>query len=457
MRGKMVIMYFSQIEMALEEIKRYLGTRPYLRKILENTSWLLADRILRLGVGFFVGVWVARYLGPAQYGLLNYASALVGLFGSIATLGLNDIVVRDIVRTPDASEEILATGFALRVAGGFLGFILPVLAVLLIRPTDTLAKLLVVILGFSVFVNSANIIKCWFESQVQSKYIVWVENTVFLIISATKVFLILIGAPLLYFALVLSLEAVLVAFGLFLIYHRLHRGFLKWHVNLARARILLKESWPLALSSLAIMLYMRIDQVMLGQMVGNQVVGVYSAAVRICEVFYFIPTILASSLFPAIVKSKDLGGEIYHERLQKFFTLMVFLALSISIPVTILSKPIINLLLGTEYKGTALILATYTWAGVFVFLGVGSSIWFVNEHLQKFTFFRTILGAFSNVGLNLLFIPHYGALGAAIATIISQAIASFLANVVNRKTRPLFFMQAKALSLRWLPPRSIQE
>jgi len=452
----MVAMPFNHIGVALEDLKKYLRTRPYLRKILENTSWLLADRILRLGVGFFVGVWVARYLGPAQYGLLNYASALVGLFGSIATLGLNDIVVRDIVRTPDSSEEILATGFALRVAGGFLGFILPVLAVLLIRPTDTLAKLLVVIFGFSVFVNSTNIIKCWFESQVQSKYVVWIENMVFLIISATKVFLILIGAPLLYFALVLSMEAVLIAFGLFLIYHCIHGGFFKWHVNLARARILLKESWPLALSSLAIMLYMRIDQVMLGQMVGNQVVGVYSAAVRICEVFYFIPTILASSLFPAIVKSKDLGEKIYHERLQKLFTLMVFLALSISIPVTILSKPIINLLLGTEYKETALILATYTWAGVFVFLGVGSSVWFVNEHLQKFTFFRTILGALSNVGLNVLFIPHYGALGAALATIISQAIASFFANAVNSKTRPLFLMQAKALSLRWLPPRSIQ-
>ena len=173
------------------------------------------------------------------------------------------------------------------------------------------------------------------------------------------------------------------------------------------------------------MIYMRIDQVMIRNMMSDEAVGYYSAAVRICEAWYFIPVTLCISIFPAIVNSKNISVEIYNNRMQKLYDLLTWLAIGIAIPVTIFSAQIIQLLFGNEYSQASPVLTIYIWAGVSVFLNVASSQYLINENLTKLSFVRTFIGMVLNVVLNFILIPVYGIIGSAVATLISYTIVTF--------------------------------
>ncbi|MCX5871010.1 MAG: flippase [Deltaproteobacteria bacterium] len=428
-------------------VRRHLEGRHNLQEILANIGWLFGDQILRMGVGLLVGVWVARYLGPEQFGMLNYAMAFVALFGSVASLGLNGIVVRDIVKEPETANTTLGTAFLLQIFGGLLAFGLAVFAISFARPNDNLAKLMVAILGFVMVFKATEVVKYWFESQIKSKYIVWVENGSFLILAAVKVGLILFQASLIAFVWAAFAEGLLVAMGLLIVYFWRDGTMSAWRICYSRAKNLLKDSWPLILSGLAIMVYMRIDQIMLGQMLGDEAVGIYSAAARISEVWYFIPMAIVASVFPSIIEAKKQSEILYYQRLQQLYDLMVFLALAVAIPITFLSDWLITLIFGSSYSEAGRVLAIHVWTGVFVFLGVASSKWFLTENLQKLACYRTLLGALMNIGANLILIPKFGVTGAAWATLASQITVTYASDALNIKTRNLFWMKTKAFLL----------
>ncbi len=395
-------------------------------------------------MGLLVGVWIARYLGPEQFGLMNYALAFVALFAAVANLGLNSIVVRDLVQDPANANTSMGTSFVLSVLGGFSAFCLSLLAINYARPDDELAKVIVVLLSLLMVFKATDVVRYWFESQVQSKYVVWMENGIFLIFAAIKIGLIVAEAPLLAFIWALFAEGLLVSTGLMIVYALQGGQIRAWIARISRARNLIKDSWPLTLSGLAIMVYMRIDQIMLGQMLGDESVGIYSAAVKISEVWYFIPMVIAASVFPSIIEAKKQGEVSYYQRLQKLSDLMLLLALAGAIPMTFLSDWIIGLLFGNAYQLAGSVLAIHIWSGLFVFLGLASGKWFIIEGLQKYYFYRTISGAFVNVGLNLFMIPKFGIIGAAWATVVAQLCSNILFNIFNRKTRVIFFIQCKS-------------
>jgi PST family polysaccharide transporter len=286
----------------------------------------------------------------------------------------------------------------------------------------------------------------WFESQVLSKYIVWVQNSVFLVFSAIKVALILSHATLISFAWATMAEALAVALLMCLVFRRCGQRLRQLRVRLLRATTLLKDSWPLMLSGIAIVIYMKIDQIMLGQMVGDEAVGIYSAATRISEVWYFIPMAIVASVFPSILEVKKRSEEQYYARLQKLYDLMVVVSVAVALPMTFLSTPVVVLLFGDAYLAAGTVLALHIWAAVFVFLGVASCKWFLAENRQLLSLQRTVLGAVVNVGLNLWLIPVHGAIGAALATIFSYAIAAFFADLLQKETRRMFSMKVSAMN-----------
>lgn len=418
--------------------------RPHLLKAMSNTGWLFGDQMLRMAVGLLVGVWIARYLGPEQFGLLSYAMAFVALFGAIASLGLNGIVVRDLVKDPSGANATLGTAFALQFIGGFMAFGLAIATIGLARPDDSLSRLVVAVLGFVMVFKCTEVVKYWFESLVQSKYTVWVENGAFMAFAAVKVGLILANASLMSFVWAVFAEGLLVAAGLLGMYGWRGGRLLAWQGHYQRAKILLKDSWPLILSGLAIMVYMRIDQIMLGQMLGDEAVGIYSAAVRISEVWYFVPMAIVASVFPAIIEAKKQSESLYYERLQKLYDLMTLLALGVALSMTLMSDWLMAMLYGDNYFGAGTVLALHVWTGLFVFMGVASGRWYLSENLQKLAFARTLLGAFINVVANVLLIPKYGVQGAAIGTLLSQMAAAFLFDLLHPKTRALFWMKSKS-------------
>lgn len=420
---------------------------PQLRKVAVNTSWLFADRILRMGVGLFVGVWVARYLGTQQFGLLNYATAFVALLTPFATLGLDNIVIREIVRDSSYKDEILGTTFFLKLLGGIVLVVLSIFSISLLRSGDRLTSWVVSVLSVGVIFQAFDTIDLQFQAQVQSKYTVIAKNIAFIVITLVKLTLIQINASLIAFAWVVLLESGLGAIGLAINYRMQGYSFWAWRWSCTRAIALLKESWALMLSGLTIMIYMRIDQIMLGQMIDDRAVGLYSAATRISEVWYFIPTAIASSMFPTIVEAKGISESLYYQRIKQLLRLMVFLSTAIAIPMTFLSKTFVVGLFGQEYIAASSILAIHIWASLFVFMGVATSPWFITEGLTKLSLQRTLIGAIANVLLNFLLIPIYSANGAAIATVISYAFAAFIANLFSRKARKIFFIQFQALFL----------
>ncbi len=426
-------------------IRTKIEGRHNLQKIVKNTGWLFADRIIRMGVGLLVGAWIARYLGPVQFGIYNYAIAFVALFAPLATFGLDGIVVRNILREPSLKEETLGTAFVLKLSGSVVVLFLTVSASFYLRPADSLSHWLVGIIAAGVIFQSFDTIDLWFQSQTQSQYTVYAKNAAFLIISVVKVIMILTHAPLIAFAWAGLAEIIVGAFGLALSYRLNKLHLTAWYASFARARILLRDSWPLVLAGISIMIYMKIDLVMLGEMVGSKAVGVYSAASRISEVWYFIPSAIVTSIFPSIIHTKSVSESMYYEKLQRLFTVMMMLALAIAIPMTFLSTSVVLLLFDQQYAAAGPILAVHIWASLFVFLGVAQSSWDIAENLTRLSLFRTITGAMINVVLNLILIPQYAAMGAAVATVISYAFSAYILNAVYAKTRHIFLLQTKSI------------
>lgn len=425
----------------LSKLKSHSG----LRAIIANTSWLFADRILRMGASLVIGVWIARYLGVQQYGLFNYALAFVSLFSPIFTLGLDDVVVRHIIRKSSNKEEILGTTFWLKLLGGIASVLVAVGSVLFLGERETLKILLVAILAIVGIFRAFDTIELWFQSQVESKYAVIAKNIAFILNSLIKIALILTKAPLLAFAWVTLAEFVMSAIGLMIVYQIRGFSFWLWRWSSSVAKTLLKESLPLIFSGFAILIFMRIDQIMLGQMIGDKEVGIYSAAVRISEIWYFIPGAIVSSVAPSIYAAKEKSESVYYQRIGQLLRLLICISLAIALPMTFLSNTIIMVLFGNGYVEAGPILAVHIWTSLFVFMGLATSPWFIAEGLNHVSLSKTLTGAILNIILNLLLIPKYAGLGAAIATIISQAAAAFLCNAFDTRTQKLFQIQMQSL------------
>lgn len=436
----------------LKRLKHHLDsakTHQGFRRYFANTSWMFAEQILRLTAGLLVGVWVARYLGPEQFGVFSYATAFAAIFSTIAKLGLDGIVVRDLVREPNQRDIYLGTAFWLKLVGALVTLGAVALAMQL-TSNDRTTNLYIFIIASGTIFQSFEVVDFYFQSQVLSKFVSICKLTQLLFSSLLKLYLIITGAELFWFVLVSLVDQMILALSLYFAYRYQKNGSFYRYFDLMTAKNLLKDSWPLIFSGLVVMLYMRIDQIMIKEMLGDREVGLYSAAVRLSEVWYFIPMIITSSLFPAIVSAKKVSKELYYMRLQRLYTFMVWMAIGIALPMTFLSDWLVTLLYGEAYRDAGQVLMIHIWAGMFVFLGVASSSWLTNENLQKLAFYRTLSGAITNVILNLMLIPIYGIIGAAIATVISYMVAGFVFDIFNNKTRKMFFMKIDALLFKGL-------
>lgn len=406
---------------------------------------MFAEQILRMVVGLLVGIWVARYLGPAQFGIFSYALAFAALFGSIAKLGLDSIVVRDLVKDPARRDIYMGTAFWLKLIGAIIMLVAMLLAIRL-TSNDFITNLYIFIIGSGTLFQAFDVIDFYFQSIVLSRFVSICRLMQLLISSLLKLYFIFTGAELVYFVIVSLIDQLTLAFSLYFAYRYQKPGGGSWHFDFNTAKLLLGESWPLIISGFVVMIYMRIDQIMIKEILGEEKVGLYSAAVRLSEGWYFVPVIITNSLFPAVVRAKEISHTLYHRRLQRLYTFVVWMAIAFAVPMTFLSDGLVVLLYGEAFRAAGQVLMLHVWAGVFVSMGVASSSWFISENLQRLAFYRTLLGATINVGLNLLLIPACGMLGAAIATVAAQSMAALFFDLLTRKTRMVFFMKLKTLS-----------
>ena len=417
----------------INKLKSLKNDQGFL-KYFKNTSWLLGEKILRMVVGLFVGIWVIRYLGPERFGVFSYAGSFAGLFSTIATLGLNGIVVRELVKDESKRDLLIGTAFWLKLLGAFAVLIILWIAINF-TSNDTDTNIIMFIIASATIFQSFNVIDMYFQSKVMSKFIVYANTISLFFSSIIKVILILNEAPLIAFVWVVLFDSFALACGLVYFYVKNNLSLLKWRFDKIMAVSMLKDSWPLILSGMVITIYMKIDQIMIQSMLGNAEVGQYAAAVRLSEAWYFIPMLISTSLFPAILNAKKVSEELYYARLQKLYNFMIWFSIIIAGIMTFMSDWVIELLYGAKYAESSGVLIIYIWAGIEVFFGVANSKWILTENLQKYRLLIDGFGAVLNVGLNLLLIPLYGIYGAAFATLISYFGTFFIIFSFVKKLR----------------------
>lgn len=403
------------------------------RKYLLNTSWMVFEKVFRLLTTFIVGIILVRYLGPDQFGNYSYSLSVSSLFGALASLGLDRLAVRELVNTPEKKGGIMGTVFLLRLTGAAAALLAAVIASFLLQDKDYI-KIFIALVAFGFFFQSFNVIDFFFQSRVESKKSV-IPLSVSLFGSAIlKIIFVLFKFPLIWFVISVALESFFLCIGLILIYRQSGFSVKEWTFDKSIAGMMLRDSWPLILSGVAVSIYMKTGQIMINKMLTAEDVGYYSAAVRICEAWYFIPMAITTSLFPAIINARKISNEFYLNRLQKLYDLLSLSAILIAVPITIFAGDIINILYGAKFAEAAPVLSIYIWGGIFVSLGVASGQYLIAENLTKIAFVRTLIGGAINVLLNLFLIPLLGITGAAISTVTAYTFAVMTIGV-SRKTK----------------------
>jgi O-antigen/teichoic acid export membrane protein len=395
------------------------------RLVFFNFSWLLWDRVFRLCGGLVIGVWLARYLGPEDYGRWSFAASFVALFAPVANLGLDSVVVRDLVRHPEKRGVLLGSAFALKLAGSIAGCVMCVSFALASQDSDPIIINLIALTGVGLIFQSFGVVDFHFQSKVMSKWVVVATNLSFTLAAFAKIYLFLENGALTDFAWVGVFELALTAVFLCAAYKLDSGGISDWSVRISEAYRLLVQGLPLFFAGLAVAIYMRVDIVMLQYMTSTTEVGVYAAAVKVSEVMYFMPGIIVSSLTPALVSSYQFNQVSYGLHIKRLYFFAFWAPLVTAFTICVLSETIVTLLFSGKFIGAAEVLSIHAWASVAVYLGVVSSQFLIIEGLQKVSFYRTLIGCVLNILLNLWLIPVWGASGAALATVVSYFVATY--------------------------------
>jgi O-antigen/teichoic acid export membrane protein len=433
----------------LAALRARLAAQGPLRAIVANTGWLVFDRVIRVLIGLTVGAWIARYLGPARFGELSYVVAFIALFQAAANLGADAIVVRDIARAPERAADILGTAFWLRLGAGLVCWIVAALVMTLLHPGERETLWMTLIVGGSLIFQASDTVDLWFQSQTRSKRTVAAKLTAYAISNGVKVVLITIHAPLVAFAGAMSLDFALAAVGMVFAY----RGFPtpeRWRAHRATMLELLTECWPFLTAGVGVIVYVRIDQIMLNELLGERELGFYSAALPLSQVWNVVPVVLTTSLAPYVARRKLEGEEPYRRALSYIFRLYAACGLAISVVTAGLSPWIIAVLYGKTFARSASVLSIHVLSNIFIYLGVAQNLWIVNERLGRLSLYKSLSGAVVSVVGNWLVIPRFGIVGCAVVYVVANFVSAVGSNwllapeMLAMQLRGLFFLPTPA-------------
>lgn len=407
------------------------------------------EKIMTMLANLTVSVFLGRYLGPELFGELSYVLAIGVIISPIAALGLNAIVTRELINRPKEPSKVMSTALFLRVLGALGGSLLCATLVLAnIGITSREGHVALLFVAFGNLFTSLSVIEFWFQSKVKAKTVAQMRSMVIVIFSILKLGTLYFSNDISVIASVYAVETTFIGLGFFYLAKKESIDISLEFVDFKYGKSLLKQSMWLFFSSLAAIIYLKIDQVMLANMVSLSEVGVYSVASRISEVWYFFSNALVISLFPSLLLLKNSGdNEKYAIRIQKISDVLCWSAVVLVVVIVFSSEFIIGLLYGAEYERSHLILNIHIFAAIFVFMRSLVSKWIISEGLLKYSLFSQGVGAIINIAANLVLIPEYGGVGAAVATLFSYIGASYLVFLFSSRTRPIFLVMSKSLFL----------
>ena len=440
-------------EVLMLTLLRRLSSHRGFWRYLENTSWPVLEKAMRILLGISVGVWVARYLGPLDFGMFSYVESFIGIFMVFVHLGLDSIVLRETVKEEVHRDNLLGSAFVLKISGAISGMLL---IGLFVYAGDIVHPLrgLIFLASLSLLFEACDVANAYFQGKVLFKYSAFSNITALVLVSSIKIVLILAGSPLIYFVATMALDSLLAVSLLLYYYARRASSPLRWRFRGERAISLLKDSWPLFLSSVATSIYTKMDQIMLRGFLDDHAVGIYAAATKVSSSCGFVSYIITTSLLPAVVASKMRGEKEYRFRLQKLYDFMLLLFIVISIIIIFMSDFIIDTLYGEAFALSTPILAVHIVCTLFTSAFSVQNGWFVTEGLQRYALLFQIVCALSNMAFNALLINSYGIIGAAYGTLLAYGFTLVFAGVFIAPMRPSFMMILKSyghiLTLRFL-------
>ena len=418
----------------------------FSQKVLTNTSWLLFNKITQDAARLIVFIVIARHFGPKFFGIYSWVVALVSLFVAFAGLGLRDIIVRDLVKSTDEHSSLLSTAIAMKFFFGIGLYFLLLIVINALREDDEKILFLGAILGTTLLVRFCDVSAFWYEHKVESKYIAIIQSVTLLIFCLIKISVVLSGGGIFLFSMLSAVEALIIAILSFYLLVVRGPAISFRFVRLSKAKYLLHECWPMFFAAIAVTVYMRIDQIMLGQMLSMQDVGYYSISVRITEMWNFVCVALITSVFPVFIKLRETDSSEYIKGIQMTMEIVVFLGLLSGVCVSLFGDFFIENLFGNKFADSYEVLKIHIWGSIFVFLGVVSGKWLVAEGLQIFGLYRVLAGASINIVLNVFLIPSFGIQGAAFATLIAFSVSALIFDFFVEPLRKIGFMKLQCFN-----------
>lgn len=408
----------TQKETLQNKISGFVQSHGF-RRYASNTSWLFLGRVFTLVIAFFVSTYVARYLGPTNYGILSYAIGFVGFFSFLANLGIDQIIFRELVKYPEKEADLLGSAMTLKLIAGTVAYAALTVITLTVDHNWFISSLIIII-GATFIFTPLQTVNFYFQAKVISKNTVIVQVVTVIILSIMKVSIVFFNKGIYYLAAVALVEPILYAIFYAYAYFRSERT-VDWTFTRSTAALLLRDSWPFMIALALSVVYTRIDVIMIEHMVNSTAVGIYAVGENIAEVWYFVPGVIISSLFPAIVNARMSENGSYERRLFYFFILIAAVSILFALPIHFLSGFIIWILYGSKYAGSAIILSIYVWAGIGYNIATAATNYLTAENHRLAIFMSALGGAASNVILNLILIPRFGIMGSAYATLFSYS------------------------------------
>lgn len=417
-------------------------------KETRNAGWLIGGRVVQMLLSLVVGIITARYLGPGNYGLISYGTAYVTFFTSLCTLGLTSVIVKDLVDDPDHQGQSLGTSIFLRIVSSVLAMIFIVGIVFVIDASEPLTITVVALCSLGLVFRAFEMFNYWFQAQYRSKVTAVVTLIGYVATSAYKIVLLAMGKDVRWFALATTVDYVVIAALLLIVYKK--SGGPRLQVSFVKGRELLGVSYHYILASMMVAVYGQTDKLMLKQMLDETAVGYYATATSVCTMWTFVLQAIIDSVYPTILRLKKTDQSAYEKKNRQLYAIVFYISCGVSLLFGLFGDLAIKILYGEEYLPASGVLKMVTWYTAFSFLGVARNAWVVSEGCQKYLKYMYGVAAATNVLLNFLLIPVLGAVGAALASLITQILTSIVLPLGIRQMRPNAKMMIDAIMLRGL-------
>lgn len=417
-------------------------------KIIKNASWIIVCRIIQSVLGLIISMFTARYLGPSNFGLINYATSMVAFVTPIMHLGIRSVLVQELVKQPEKEGELLGTSIILNVSSACLCIVGVLSFVFIVNVNERDTLIVCTLYSVILIVQAFEVFQYWFQTKLLSKYTSVVSLCAYFIVSLYKVFLLITGKNVYWFAISNSIDFLIIAISLAILYKKL--GGQKLSVNKKTAIHLLNYGKYYIISDLMINIFAQTDRVMLKSMIGNEATGFYSAAITCAALTQFVFGAILDSARPVIFESKQVSREKFENNMMKLYGVIIYLSLLQSIFISVFATFIVKIIYGTAYLPAADALRIVVWYTTFSYLGSARNIWILAENKQRYLGIINFLGATANIIMNLMFIPKWGIVGAAVASLITQIFTNIITGFIFAPIR-----RTNVLMLQSLNPKGI--